>query len=283
MNRLTDAARRAYANLSHARQQWLVFSGALAVELAIFVVDYLTGSDIRLHTLYIFPVSVIALKCERRWLQGVAFAMSMVLQLVTYAQEKIPSIEYIVDASVAALSLLVAMTLAGMARINHQRAIDLATSDELTGIANRRAFIAALDAEIVRQRRSGRALSLAIIDLDGFKALNDTRGHGAGDDALRLLASILARSVRASDLPARFGGDEFAVLMPGMPAGECGHFCKQLTEEVAQRMVEAGFAITASIGFICFEAPPDSSLAAVAQADAAMYRVKEAGRRAHAR
>lgn len=272
------AARRSVASLSPAARQWLVFAAAIAVELSIFAVDFATGSELRLHTLYVFPVSIIALKCRRRYLQGFAFGMSMAFQLLTYSQQQISPREYVVDAAVAALSLLLAMTLAGMARDNHQRAVDLATSDELTGIANRRAFITALDAEIVRQRRHGGALSLAMIDLDGFKALNDTRGHRAGDDALRLLASILAQSVRSSDLCARIGGDEFAILMPGMPTLECNCFCNELTGEIARRMREAGFALTASIGFASFAVAPDSSLSAVEQADAAMYRVKVASR-----
>lgn len=280
MNGLTKAVRWSLAKLSRAQRTWLLFGAAMAVELAIFMIDFLTGSDVRLHTLYIFPVSVIALKCEQRALQGAAFAASMAFQLVTYSQEKIPSFEYVIDASVAALSMLLAMTLAGMARINHQRAVDLSTSDELTGIANRRAFIAAVDAAIARQRRNGGALSIAMIDLDGFKVLNDTRGHRAGDNALRLLASTLTGAVRTSDAIARIGGDEFAMLMPGMAAAECGCFCQQLGDVIALRMIEAGFPITASIGFASFESPPDSSLAALALADAAMYRAKVARRHA---
>ncbi len=283
LNRMTDAARDAFANLSRAGQQWLFFGAALAVEVAIFIVDVLAGSGVRLHTLYSLPVSVIALKCERRWMRRTAFVMSMAFQMFTYWRDQIPWFEYILDASVAAVSLLLAMALAGMARVDHQRAVELATSDELTGIANRRAFFAAADAEIIRQKRRGGVLLLAVLDLDGFKLLNDTRGHRAGDDALRLLSSILVRSVRISDTPARVGGDEFAMLMPGMPEEECGAFCKEITDEIARSMAAAGFPITASVGFASFDAPPASSTAAVAQADAAMYCVKLAARCARTR
>lgn len=275
------AMRCALRSQSPACRQALIFCGALLVELAIFGADILTGSAIRLHTLYVFPVSLVALECERRWFGGVALVAALAFQAVTFALKGMSVLDYVVDIAVAALALLLSMTLAGIARSSRQRAIDLATTDDLTGIANRRALIAAIDAEIVRQARYGGVLSLAVIDLDGFKALNDTRGHHAGDDALRLLASILRKNVRESDLTARTGGDEFAILMPAMPAEECGPFCRHLNLQIARGMAEAGFPLTASIGSASFDDPPPSTPAALDQADAAMYRVKAAHRRAH--
>ncbi len=96
----------------------------------------------------------------------------------------------------------------------HEQLKELAATDALTGLANRRCFLDRLVAEIARTRRTGRAVSVVLIDLDGFKAVNDAYGHAKGDETLIRVAETLARSVRASDLAARFGGDEFVMMLP---------------------------------------------------------------------
>ena len=91
---------------------------------------------------------------------------------------------------------------------------DLAAVDSLTGLANRRHFLERLDSEIARSRRRGHTLSIALLDLDGFKGINDAYGHIVGDDVLRQVAQALGCGVRESDVVARFGGDEFVLLFP---------------------------------------------------------------------
>jgi diguanylate cyclase (GGDEF)-like protein len=96
----------------------------------------------------------------------------------------------------------------------HEQLKELAATDALTGLANRRCFLDRAVAEIARTRRSGRSLSIVLIDLDGFKAINDAHGHAKGDETLMRVAEMLSQSVRASDLAARFGGDEFVLMLP---------------------------------------------------------------------
>jgi diguanylate cyclase len=96
----------------------------------------------------------------------------------------------------------------------HEQLKALAATDALTGLANRRCFLQRLEAEIARARRTGRGVSVAVVDLDGFKQINDTHGHAKGDDVLVQVAEALARGVRAADLAARFGGDEFVLMLP---------------------------------------------------------------------
>ncbi len=96
----------------------------------------------------------------------------------------------------------------------HEQLKDLAATDPLTGLANRRVFLDRLAAELARARRRREPLSTSLLDLDGFKRINDTYGHSVGDAALRAAAQALLQSIRASDLAARFGGDEFTLLLP---------------------------------------------------------------------
>ncbi len=114
------------------------------------------------------------------------------------------------------LLTVVARYLAGAVEVArlHEELKELAATDPLTGLSNRRSFLDRLTAELARSRRASHALSIALLDLDEFKAINDVHGHGVGDQVLIRVAATLNRSVRASDLAARFGGDEFVLLFP---------------------------------------------------------------------
>jgi len=96
----------------------------------------------------------------------------------------------------------------------HEHAMEMAVTDWLTGLANRRGFVDRLTSELSRSRRTGRPVSIVLLDLNRFKAINDTHGHTIGDAALIQVAKVLTRSVRTYDLPARLGGDEFIMLFP---------------------------------------------------------------------
>ena len=146
----------------------------------------------------------------------------------------------------------------------------LAEHDSLTGLINRRRLEAELARELARARRSGVPVCVAVLDLDGFKAFNDTNGHAAGDDLLRRLATSWSSQLRASDLLGRLGGDEFIALLP-----ECG---RDQGRRVAERLRAAGAGeVTCSAGLAVSEASDDPA-SLIARADAALYEAKRNGR-----
>jgi diguanylate cyclase (GGDEF)-like protein len=166
------------------------------------------------------------------------------------------------DAVVADLIIgLTANTMmAGLARAARARLAEieaLVAVDPLTGLFNRRGFEPLAEREIGRQKRYGGIFSLAVLDLDRFKELNDSRGHEAGDQALRLLGTILLGHTRRSDAIARLGGDEFVILMPNTGKTDCSTLCRDLSATIAGRMAQAGFTITASIGCATFKESPN--------------------------
>ena len=176
------------------------------------------------------------------------------------------AIHYVYVALVAALVVRLRMG------FDHER--ELARSDSLTGLANRRTFLEVAESHIQRMRRDGRACTVLYIDIDGFKHVNDRNGHQAGDILLQSVASTLALQVRAGDTVARLGGDEFAVILEGEHEEPVvSRLYDALREDPRARDWGVGF----SIGAVTFRAPPASAEDMIRRADAAMYVAKERG------
>ena len=153
--------------------------------------------------------------------------------------------------------------------------------DSLTGLHNRRALFERLRQELTRSSRYDEPLSLLLIDVDGLKALNDFGGHRAGDAALDLVGSAVRAGSRASDLPARWGGDEFALVAPNTGVAAATALAERIRALVAaRRALNGSIGVTISIGFSTVEpgprAPDIDTL--VRQADAALYEAKRSGR-----
>lgn len=151
--------------------------------------------------------------------------------------------------------------------------------DALTGLANRRHFLERLDGELHRSARFGLPCSLAILDIDHFKSVNDQFGHAAGDAVLRTFAQTLGQCVRNSDLAARFGGEEFAVLMPQTSVDGATELAERIRGAVQDASVSSGESIlrvSVSIGVAQWSGETPEQL--IARADDAMYAAKSAGR-----
>jgi len=193
-----------------------------------------------------------------------------------------------------AMTTIVPMVVAGpvswvIVRLLHEleaarhAAQTLAWEDELTGLLARRRFIELAERELDRAHRAGTTVAVALLDLDDFKAVNDRFGHAQGDRILKAAAQACKDAVRSMDVVARWGGEEFAILLPGASLANAQALAERVRESVAQATaaaaVGAGKGCTASIGVIVLKRPPEIGFdAAVRLADEAMYAAKHAGK-----
>ena len=157
----------------------------------------------------------------------------------------------------------------------------IALTDELTGLANRRELLNSLDRMIASAKRSGRPLSLAILDIDRFKRVNDTYGHPAGDEVIKTVGNIATQVMREQDLIGRLGGEEFVVVFPDIEAERALEACERLRRAIADTpiVVESGviLKVTLSSGLAQFR-DGDDRTTLIARADEALYEAKEGGR-----
>ena len=256
-------------------------STVVALGLAgIPAADYLLGPQLSLAFFYLLPVGVAAWSFGFGAGAAVAVAAAAGWGVADLAAGR----EYAHQVGAwwnggmrLGLLLVLALLVASVRRMLEAERQGAAT-DALTGIANRRTLLEAVAGEIRRSARTGIPSSVAYLDLDDFKDLNDREGHGAGDEALRRVADELRRACRAGDLAARLGGDEFAVLLVGADRNKAMLVVQRLHASLTAVLTERGWGTGVSVGVACFtgsDAGPEEVLRA---ADRAMYRAKAAGK-----
>jgi diguanylate cyclase len=166
-----------------------------------------------------------------------------------------------------------------VARQNRQL-LELSVTDELTGLANRRACRSVAEQELERHRRTGRPALLVVLDIDRFKRVNDRFGHPAGDELLRSVTCVLRQCTRATDTPARYAGDEFMIVMPDtdLAGGEAA--ANRIRECLASLSLDSAPALRCTVSIGAAEAHHEMADVEdwIQQADAALYRAKDAGR-----
>ena len=172
---------------------------------------------------------------------------------------------------------LCSLCIAWFALRRWRAAVRDASTDTLTGLANRRGGREALEREVQRASRYGRPLSVIVFDLDHFKAVNDRYGHAAGDLVLRSVARAAARAVRDTDRVIRWGGEEFLVLCTETGQGEASRLAERLRRRIERVHLGRRRVVTASFGVATFAAGEDAA-ALSERADKALYRAKNAGR-----
>ena len=252
----------------------LVIGVLLATGIA--ALDAITGPRVSFSLLYVIAVmSVTWLGTRRHGMLVAALAASQSLY-AAYAGAGLASSDVWNAAMLFGVLLLVTILVGalGTALIEQRRH---ATLDPLTGAMNRRAFALIAERERLRAGRDGSPLSLAYFDLDDFKVVNDRRGHSVGDSILTAFSDAVVGAVRGTDLFARFGGDEFVLLLPGTDAREAMVVVDRVRRVLGETEQIDGNALTASVGLATFRFPPSTVDGMIAAVDELMYQAKNRG------
>ena len=211
--------------------------------------------------------------CGGRW----ALWMSVVAAAVPSAAEPFDAVGTPTAVLCRLFVFLHAAAGATLLRAALDRASSVAETDRLTGLLNRAGFMARLEAEVNRARRSHWPLAVGFLDVDNFKQVNDVQGHLAGDEVLKLAGAAIGDNVRNYDAAARFGGDEFVVLWPVLSAAGAEASARRLHDVLTRTVREAGHDVTFSLGVAVFEDVPEPSTV-LDSADSLMYEVKRSGK-----
>jgi len=253
---------------------------AIASVLVIGLADYFTGYEVSMSLFYLGPVALAAWYAGNA--AGIAVAVFSCASWYTaeiaaghpYSHPAIPVWNALVRFGFFLISGMLIATLRGAM----QREQRLARTDALTGLHGRRSFEERVEHDLALAQRRGSAISIAYIDLDDFKAINDAHGHAGGDRVLQAVGAALNSSTRRVDTAARLGGDEFALLMPDTDARGVQLAIPNLERAFKTRFAALGITATCSIGVVTFSDPTLSSASAVSAADALMYDVKRRGK-----
>ena len=251
---------------------------AFGLFVAVGTAEALSGFEVSLLSLYAVPVALAAWAVTPRTAYTLAaVAVTLPTPFAALAGEPIGwAVIWSVLSNFVLLGIIVMLLTTLRGRLSDEAAF--VATDTLSGLLNRGSFIAQLDAELTRAARYGRAFTLAYVDLDNFKAVNDLEGHDAGDELLRRIADALRSSTRQTDVLGRLGGDEFAAILPEITGGATGSLLENLRKQLIRAMEKGGWPVTFSIGAVTFETPIDTSREALRVADAAMYAVKRSGK-----
>lgn len=253
----------------------------LAAVLGAIWVQYQLGQYYHIHMFFLLPVIIVSWYGGRK--AGNLFSLLSVLGWMVVDQTMqlgTPFWAELFNDFVRLSVLLIVVLIASRLRIALDREHEMARKDTLTGLANRRAFYELGEIEAVRSRRYNRPFTAMFIDLDNFKAVNDSKGHEEGDRLLKTVAEILHSRLRTTDICGRLGGDEFAVLLPETGENAAAIFADELRASLIEGMGKHGWPVTFSIGVATFNTVPESLDQLIEKADALMYLVKQGGKNA---
>lgn len=272
---LENVTPASHNNLRLPKNIWAIF--AFSGIIVIGYIDYLTGNQLMLSVFYLLPISLAALK--------MGTSMALVVAVISAGVESFVNIwaggfygssiliHYWNSGILLIIYIYIAVLVSSL-REAHERERESARKDYLTGLSNFQGFKELAEREIERSRRYGTILSAAYIDCDNFKEVNDTFGHDAGGRVLRAVADTIRNHIRAADIAARIGGDEFVVLLTDVSHDISVGFVEKMRNLLLQEMRRNNWNVTFSIGMVSFSTPPLSVEEMLKKSDALMYCVK---------
>ena len=264
--------------MSQYRGQWLTLG--LVLLLLIAAIDYVTGFKLRLTVLYLVPLLIFT------WVAGRLFGIMLsIIACTSWAYIDVIAGHYVDDPKLlywdwgtVLAGFMVLVSGLSMLRVALEDALFQSRKDSLTGLVNKGGFYQVVGTELEMCRRYKRTLSIAYIDCDNFKHVNDKFGHHIGDNLLRMISKTMQRKLRGSDLAGRLGGDEFAVMLPETNAEACRMVIEMLQQRLLHEMKENNWPVTFSIGIATFTRMPSSIEDMIRQADKLMYAVKNSNK-----
>ena len=265
------------------RQTWpsvLAIGSGLTVLLG--VLDYFTGAELSLSVFYLSPILFVTWYAGYRYgilISAASIAIWVAADFLigrTYSHPFILGWNILVRLSF----FLIATNLLTQVKSRLEREQKLALTDSLTQAANHRYFYHISDLEIARARRNGLPFTVAYLDLDDFKSINDQFGHQTGDRLLGALVSVLKKNLRRTDIIARLGGDEFTILFPETDDEEASVLLKKLGPLI-QSELEKIQPVSCSIGAVTYLRPPTSVDEMLMDVDRLMYLAKRNGKGRH--
>jgi diguanylate cyclase (GGDEF)-like protein len=266
------------AKLACPNRRWVMLVAVAAV-FAVGSLDYFTGAEISIASLYLLPIALGAWFVELRaglllaGLSATARLQDVWLGTHPDAHPLIPYWNVIIELGFFVVVAYVVSRL----RTTTQHWVDLARTDSLTSVLNRRAFDELATLELARAERYQRSLSLAYLDVDDFKLVNDRGGHQDGDRLLVTIAQTLVRNLRVFDLVARYGGDEFVLLLPEADDEAAESVLDKLVVAL-QRAVQGRWRATFSIGAVTVDGPRTTLDRLIGEADQLVYAAKQKGK-----
>ena len=245
--------------------------------IVVGVVDHFTGADIHVLSLYFVPIAIAGWRLGRIGAVISSLLATLVWLAVLYTTGSRFShlFVWIVNFVTQGIAFLTVSILFAVLVESHRRELSLSLIDSLTGLGNRRALAEQATGSLLLCRRYARPVSMAYIDLDNFKSVNDSFGHVRGDELLRECGRVIRQSLRASDIAARIGGDEFVVFLPETTTENAVALMERLRNEIEVADTFRAVGVTASIGVVIDDSATLDIDELLKRADAEMYRVKK--------
>jgi diguanylate cyclase (GGDEF)-like protein len=252
----------------------------LFLVVVLGIIDKVTGSEISFSIFYLIPV-IFVTRFSDRWVgifisgaSAIAWLMADLMAGQIYSHWVIPYWNAMMRFGFFLVNVYILSRLKDALEMEKM----LSRMDSLTGIANGKYFIELVNSEFIRSKTNNLPFTIAYMDLDNFKTVNDRFGHNEGDIVLCTMASIIRNNVRATDSVGRLGGDEFAILFPEMGAEESQGIIPKIHKSLLDTILENKWGITISMGVGTFKGPNFNAEEILRLTESLMYSVKDAGK-----